>query len=101
MANYVNLMMYIQENGINPCLLSGLSELQVDSEAIPNDAVIDYAIDMGYLYGDREEDFLRNIQSWRSPLSSDQLQWLRYINRRIRLAIVVKGDDSEDEWCCT
>lgn len=95
MSNYENLMMYIQENGADESLISGLSELQVDPEAIPNDTVIDYAMSMGYLYGRREEDFLHNIQNWWAPLSPAQLQWLRYINRRIRRGIVVSGKDVE------
>lgn len=91
MANYQNLLMYIQENGADESLISGLNELQVDPEAIPNDAVIEYAMEMGYLYGTHEEEFLYNIQNWRSPLSQAQLQWLEFINRRIRLGIVVSG----------
>lgn len=76
MGKYKNLMAYIQSEGVDVNLLQGLSDLEVDE-------LIKYANCMGYLYGDHEEDFL---------------QWLCYINRRIRKGIVVHQKYIDIEW---
>lgn len=95
MANYKNLMEYIQIEGVDVDLLQGLSDLEADKSTIPNLAVINYAHKMGYLYGDNEVNFLQNILKWQ-VLRDAQEQWLRFINRRIRKGIVVQLN--YDEW---
>lgn len=63
--------------------------------ATPNEMLIQYAWDHGYLYGEHECDFLSNI-SGRHDLSDAQLQWLRFINQRILSEIVVRDFDPND-----
>lgn len=71
-------------------LFSGLKRIQTNNKAKPNVSLIEYAKNMGYLYGDNEYKFLYSIKGKRE-LSEKQVQWLLFINRRILKAIVVNS----------
>jgi hypothetical protein len=70
-------------------LFAGLKRVRTDQHARPNDALIQYAWKSGFLYGDREYEFLVSIKRKRI-LSVSQRAWLEKINRRILGQIVVK-----------
>lgn len=70
-------------------LFNGLRKIRNNPEAPPNRDLIEYALARGYLYGDNEYDFLRNVVNKRR-LSEKQKQWLTFINRRIIEQIVVR-----------
>lgn len=70
-------------------LFNGLRKIRKNPEATPNRDLIEYAFRRGYLYGDNEYDFLRNIVNKRK-LTEKQKRWVRFINRRIVEKIVVR-----------
>lgn len=69
-------------------IFTGLKRIKESALTHPNSAVIEYANDKGYLYGDNEVEFLEQIKGKRK-LSEAQEHWLSKINRRIVEAIVV------------
>lgn len=70
-------------------LFAGLKKIENNPNAKPNRDLIEYANQKGYLYGDHEYRFLKDIQKWKI-LSERQGGWLSKINRRIINGIVVK-----------
>lgn len=70
-------------------LFDGIKRIKNDIFANANDAVIDYAQRLGYLYGEKEVKFLRQTTRSRQ-LSEKQRDWKAKINRRILEKIVVK-----------
>lgn len=70
-------------------LFDGLRRIAADPSANPNHDLIEYAWRMGYLYDQREYDFLRRTALKRS-LSQAQLSWKQKINRRILGKTVVQ-----------
>lgn len=77
-------------------LFRGLKRIQRNNKAKPNPALIEYAQEQGYLYGDNEYEFLQNIKR-RRELSERQENWLTKINRRIVEKIVVQRLPDEDD----
>lgn len=71
-------------------LFAGLRKIENNPKVKPNRDLIEYANQKGYLYGDHEYRFLKNIQNWKI-LSERQEGWLWKINRRIINKIVVKN----------
>lgn len=71
-------------------IFDGLRRVRNKITAKPNPALIEYAQQRGFLYGDHEYDFLQNIKRKRS-LSDKQEHWLTKINRRIVEEIVVNA----------
>ncbi|MDE1467973.1 hypothetical protein [Aurantiacibacter sp. D1-12] len=70
-------------------LFDGLKRISNDPEANPNIAVIEYAWERGFLFGEDEYRFLLSTARKRS-LSERQASWKRKINRRILNQTVVK-----------
>lgn len=70
-------------------LFDGLKRIAKDPEANPNVAVIEYAWERGFLFGENEYRFLLSTAHKRA-LSERQAAWKRKINRRILNQIVVK-----------
>lgn len=70
-------------------LFDGLKRIAKDPEANPNIAVIEYAWERGFLFGENEYRFLISTARKRS-LSDKQLAWKSKINRRILNQTVVK-----------
>jgi len=70
-------------------LFAGLKRIEKKDTAKPNAALIEYAEERGYLYGNNEYEFLQNIKRKRD-LSEKQEHWLTKINRRIVNEIVVQ-----------
>ncbi len=71
-------------------VFDGLRRIKNDIYANANEDLIEYAYSQGYLYGDKEYDFLMSTKRKRK-LSEPQLEWKRKINRRILKGIVVSG----------
>lgn len=69
-------------------IFRSLKRIQESNIAKPNTALIEYACEKGFLYGENEYDFLQNIKGKRN-LSEAQEHWLTKINRRIVCEIVV------------
>lgn len=69
-------------------LVTGLKRIIGDNTANPNEAVIEYAYERGYIY-EKERQFLLDTRRKRN-LSDKQLQWKIKINRRIVEKIIVK-----------
>ena len=69
-------------------LFDGLKRIGKDNSANANFDLIEYAYKMGYLYGDKEYNFLHQTAKKRN-LSAAQLEWKRKINRRILSKTVV------------
>lgn len=74
-------------------LFSGLVQIKKKDTAKPNLAVIEYVHRKGNLYNDGEYNFLMGIRKKRK-LSTKQEEWLKKINRRIILGIVVRRLDA-------
>ena len=70
-------------------LFAGIKRIRENIFANANDAVIDYAQRLGYLYGENEVKFLRRTTLSRN-LTEKQRDWKAKINRRILEKIVVK-----------
>ena len=70
-------------------LFDGLKRIAKDPEANPNIAVIEYAWERGFLFGENEYKFLLSTVRKRN-LSQRQVSWKRKINRRILNQTVVK-----------
>ena len=86
MATCVNKFMGIDTGNV----FDGLRRIKNDIYANANEDLIEYAYSQGYLYGDKEYDFLMSTKRKRK-LSEPQLEWKRKINRRILKGIVVSG----------
>lgn len=71
-------------------IFTGLGRVKKNNAAKPNEALIEYANEKGYLYGQNEYDFLQQIKRKRN-LSDKQKHWLTKINRRIVEQIVVNA----------
>lgn len=69
-------------------LFDGLKRIARDVEANANEAVIEYAKERGFLFGDKEYEFLLSTARKRN-LSEKQVSWKRKINRRILSKTVV------------
>jgi hypothetical protein len=70
-------------------LFDGLRRIANDPVANPNIAVIEYARERGFLFGDKEYNFL--VQTARKRmLSPAQIVWKQKINRRILNQTVVQ-----------
>lgn len=69
-------------------IFHGLKKIKANDEAIPNRALIEYAVEQGFIY-ENEEGFLLSIMNKRS-LTTRQAEWLQKINRRIINGITVK-----------
>ncbi|MGF6127799.1 hypothetical protein QF019_003010 [Pseudomonas frederiksbergensis] len=70
-------------------LFDGLKRIASNPKANANQDLIEYAWKMGYLYGEKEYNFL--IQTMRKrTLSPSQIAWKEKINRRIVQQSVVK-----------
>ena len=63
-------------------LFAGLKRIAKDDAANPNEDLIIHAHQLGYLYSDKEFNFLMQIKNKRI-LSDAQTSWKRKINRRI------------------
>ena len=70
-------------------LFDGIKRLKADPTANANDAVIEYAHQRGYLYDDKEYNFLKCTRLKRK-LTDKQAAWKEKINRRILEGIVVQ-----------
>lgn len=70
-------------------LFDGLKRVRADAAARPNEALIEHSFKRGYIYSEKERDFLMGIRRKRL-LSVAQQDWLLKINRRILNGIVVK-----------
>lgn len=70
-------------------LFDGLRRIAKDPESNPNIAVIEYAWERGFLFGEKEYSFLLSTARKRS-LSPRQADWKKKINRRILNQTVVK-----------
>lgn len=70
-------------------LFAGLKRLAKDVTANANVAVIDYAWKSGYLFGEKEYNFLMQTTHSRM-LSPKQAAWKKKINRRILSSTVVR-----------
>lgn len=77
-------------------LFRGMKKIRKNQEAKPNRDLIEYALRRGFLYGDNEYEFLRNIEERRN-LSERQKHWLSKINRRIIEKIVVRQLPNQDD----
>lgn len=71
-------------------LFSALARVRKNNSAKPNEALSEYAWKCGYLYGENEYKFLKNIRGQRKSLKDKQLHWVQKINRRIVESIVVR-----------
>lgn len=63
-------------------LFEGLKRIAKDVDANANEDLIEHAYRMGYLHDEKEYKFLLSIKR-RRKLSEKQLQWKRFINKRI------------------
>lgn len=63
-------------------LFDGLKRIAKDIDANANEDLIEHAWRMGYLHDEKEYMFLQSIKRKRK-LSEKQLQWKRFINKRI------------------
>jgi len=63
-------------------LFDGLKRITKDIDANPNEDLIEHAYRMGYLHDEKEYKFFHSIKRKRK-LSEKQLQWKRFINKRI------------------
>lgn len=70
-------------------LFDGLRRIAADDTANANHDLIEHAYRMGYLYGEKEYNFLKRTALQRN-FSAAQIAWKRKINRRILLQTVVK-----------
>lgn len=70
-------------------LFDGIKRIMKNRTANANDAVIEYAHKMGYLYGQNEYAFLIQTRL-KKNLSAKQLEWKKKINDRILKGIVVR-----------
>ena len=70
-------------------LFDGLKRIAADTSANANDAVIEFAYTMGYLFGENEYQFLKRTKLKRK-LSAKQISWKQKINRRIVAGTVVR-----------
>lgn len=81
-------------------LSDGLNLLRDNHLARPNAMLIEHAMNKGFLYGEHEYNFLRQMNRKRN-ISPKQEHWLQKINRRILMGIVVRQlpdqDDENDE----
>lgn len=69
-------------------LFSGLKRIALDNSANANEDLIKHAYDMGYIYDEKEYNFLMQTKNKRK-LSPAQLSWKQKINRRIVKQTVV------------
>jgi len=70
-------------------LFDGLKRIAAKPDSNANQAVIEYARKAGFLYGDKEYDFLMSTRL-KKILSTAQLSWKEKINRRILSQTVVQ-----------
>ncbi len=70
-------------------LFDGLKRIASDPKSNANEAVVEYARKAGFLYSDKEYDFLTSTRRKRL-LSAAQLAWKGKINRRILQRTVVQ-----------
>lgn len=77
-------------------LFAGFKKLQKNALAKPNLDLIEYALQQGFLYGEHEYVFIRNIMN-KKQLSQRQQDWLEKINRRIINGIVVRKLPNEND----
>ncbi len=70
-------------------LFAGLKRIALDSNANANEDLIRHAYNMGYIYNEKEYNFLMQTKNKRK-LSPAQLSWKQKINRRIVQKTVVK-----------
>ena len=70
-------------------LFAGLKRIALDSKANANEDLIRHAYNMGYIYSEKEYNFLMQTKNKRK-LSSAQLAWKQKINRRIVQQTVVR-----------
>lgn len=70
-------------------LFAGLKRIAIDSNANANEDLIRHAYNMGYIYNEKEYNFLMETKNKRK-LSPAQLSWKQKINRRIVQQTVVR-----------
>ena len=70
-------------------LFDGLRRIAQDTHSNPNLAVIEYAYEKGFLFGEKEYNFLKQTARKRN-LSPAQSAWKAKINRRILSQTVVQ-----------
>lgn len=70
-------------------LFAGLKRIVQNPSANPNEDLIIYADEFGYIYSKEEYQFLMNIRHKRNQ-SQKQIAWKKKINRRIINKIVVQ-----------
>ena len=76
--------------GIDPGnLFAGLKRIALDDSANANEDLIRHAYDMGYIYSEKEYNFLMQTKNKRK-LSPAQLSWKQKINRRIVSQTIVR-----------
>jgi hypothetical protein len=76
-------------------LFDGLRRLAKDPYANPNIAVIEFAYERGYLFGEKEYNFLVQT-AFKRLMSPAQREWKRKINRRILNHTVVQRRTKRD-----
>ncbi len=69
-------------------LFDGLKRIRDDRSANANEALIEYAMERGFLWSDKEYQFLHDTKKKRN-LSQSQIDWKVKINRRILNETVV------------
>jgi hypothetical protein len=77
-------------------LFDGLKRIAKDHSANPNEALVDFAWKKGYLYDEREYEFIQQMCRKRKR-SEAQNSWVAKINRRIVNKIVVKKRSTIEE----
>lgn len=70
-------------------LIDGLKRIRKNIRANANEALIEYARQKGYLYGEKDYNFLLSTMNKRK-LSEAQLSWKEKINNRILKGTVVQ-----------
>ncbi|HUW52426.1 MAG TPA: hypothetical protein VMV99_03270 [Rhodanobacter sp.] len=70
-------------------LFDGLKRIAKDLTANANNDLIEHAYRMGYLYGEKEYNFLKQTMR-KKKLSDPQIAWKAKINRRIVAQTVVR-----------
>ena len=74
-------------------LFAGLKRIALDDKANANEDLIIHAYNMGYIYSEKEFNFLMQTKNKRK-LSPAQLSWKQKINRRIVNQTVVRKNEN-------
>lgn len=72
-------------------IFRGLKKIKEDINANANEALINYAWGLGYLYGEKEYKFLMDIKNKRR-FTARQSEWKEKINKRILAGKIVKSE---------